>query len=226
MGWVSYYRPKGETDRTHFERELLSSPDDEIVQCASTNRVFYAAVRTISTGEVWALVVLMKWTRGRFNFAYKDMDETMGPAEADAPAAVLDALTPTDHEYALEWRQRCRANLARRAAARRRQREVTTGVVIQTAAPLLFENGSRARLFECVHRSGRTLRWQAITDDGTRFPCRLGVRWAERYSWEIIPVAAEDPRPTSAAHESQQGSGHGLDGELEARLRRKCGGAA
>lgn len=226
MGWVSYYRAKGETDRTHFERELLSGPDYEIAQCASINRVFYAAVRTISTGEVWALVVLMRWTRGRFNFAYKDLDETMGPAEADAPAAVLDALTPTDHEYALEWRQRCRANLAHRAAARQRQREVTAGVVIQTAAALLFENGLQARLFECVHRSGRRIRWQAITDDGTRFPCRLGSRWAERYSWEIIPAAAAGSRPMSAAHESQQVSGHGLDWDPEARLRRKCGGAA
>jgi hypothetical protein len=226
MGWVSYHRPEGETDRAHFQRELLSTPDYEIVQCASVNLVFYAAVRTISTGEVWALVVLMRWTRGRFNFAYKDLDETMGPAEADAPAAVLDALTPTDNEYALEWRQRCRANLARRAAARQRQREVTAGVVIRTAAALQFENGLQARLFECVHRSGRTIRWQAITDDGTRFPCRLGSRWAERYSWEIIPAATVDSRPASAAHGNKQVCGRGFGGEPEEGSPRECGGAA
>lgn len=197
MGWVSYHRAKGETDRAHFERELLRNPDYEIVQCASKNRVFYAAVRTISTGEVWALVVLMQWTRGQFNFAYKDLDETMGPAAADAPAAVLDALTPTDHDYAVEWRERCRANLARRAAARERLRGVTDGVIIRTATPLRFENGLQARLFRCVHRAGRTIRWQAITDEGTRFPCRLGARWAEQYTWEIAPPAA--PATATAA---------------------------
>lgn len=33
MGWLSYHRPKSETDRAHFERELATSADCEIVQC-------------------------------------------------------------------------------------------------------------------------------------------------------------------------------------------------
>lgn len=118
----------------------------------------------------------------------------MGPAEADAPAAVLDALTPTDNEDALEWRRRCRANLAHRAAVRQRLRGVTDGVVIRTAVLLPFENGLQARLFRCVHRAGRTIRWQGITDDGDRFPCRLGSRWPERYSWEIVAPDTADSR--------------------------------
>jgi len=189
MGWLSYHRPKGETDRAHFERELLSSPDCEIVQCASKNRVFYAAVRTVSTGEVWALVVLMRWARGRFNFAYKDMHESTGPNGADAPATVLDALTPTDNAYALEWRERCRTNLARRSAIRDKLRGVIADVVIRTTDPLRFENGLQASQFRCVHRTGRAIAWQAITDDGTRFLCNLGSQWAERHSWEIVAPA-------------------------------------
>jgi hypothetical protein len=216
MGWVSYHRAKGETNRAHFERELLSNPDYGIVQCASKNKVFYAAVRTISTGEVWALVVLMHWRRGQFNFAYKDLCETMGPTVADAPATVLDALTPTDNDYAREWRERCRANLARSDAARQRLHGVTDGVVIRTGTPLQFANGLQAQLFRCVHRTGRTIHWQAITDDGARFPCRLGSRWAERYTWEIVPPAATpqevgQPRVDEA---TEQGGQHARGGAV------------
>lgn len=185
MGWTFYRRPKGESDRAHFERELLTNTDYEIVECASKNGVFYAAVRTASTGEVWALVVLMRRSSGHYNFGYKDMEESMGPVVADAPAKVLDALTPTDNEYALEWRQRCRDNLAKKSAARERQRAITDGVVIKLAAPVQFKNGLRASRFQCISRSGRTIQWQAITDNGIRFACRLGAQWAERFSWEI-----------------------------------------
>jgi hypothetical protein len=205
MGWLSYHRPKGQTDRAHFERELLNSPDYEIVQCTSKNRVFYAAIRTISTGEVWALVVLMRWARGRFNFAYKDMHESTGPNAADAPASVLDALTPTDNPYALEWRERCRANLDHRNAIREKLRGVTAGVVIRTTTPLHFENGMQADRFRCAHRVGRAIRWQAITDDGAQFPCSLGPRWAERHGWEIVgPTAAV---PATAAPSTQSAGG-------------------
>ncbi|MGH3757210.1 DUF6927 domain-containing protein [Actinophytocola sp.] len=200
MGWLSYHRPKGETDRAHFERELLSSPEYEIVQCASKNRVFYAAIRTIATGEVWALVVLMRWARGRFNFAYKDMHESTGPYAADAPASVLDVLTPTDNADAIEWRERCRANLARRNTIRDKLRGVIADVVIRTAEPVRFENGLQASQFRCVHRTGRTIAWQAITDDGTRFLCNLGSQWEERHRWEISAPAAEagsGPAPPS-----------------------------
>lgn len=197
MGWTTYHRPKGESDCEHFQHVLLANTNYEIVECATASSVFYAAVRTKTTGEVWALVVLMQRTRGYHNFGYKDLDETAGPGVYDAPAKILDALTPTDNESALEWRQQCRNNLKKRAEARKRQRAVTVGVVIQTAIPLRFANGLDASRFECIERSGRTMRWHAITDDGTRFSCRLGAKWAERYPWEIVPAKAAHS-PTSS----------------------------
>lgn len=44
-------------------------------------------------------------------WGYKDMDETMGPVQCAAPAAILDLLSPTTAPYALEWRKRCRQNV-------------------------------------------------------------------------------------------------------------------
>src|SRR3546814_16727894 len=69
-------------------------------------------------GIVFAVVCLVRWnprSRDGHQFGYKDMSENMGPCEADCPAAILELLSPTDHEYALDWRARCRANLVLRA---------------------------------------------------------------------------------------------------------------
>ena len=33
----------------------------------------------------------------------------MGPCESECPASILDTLTDTDSEYAVNWRARCRA---------------------------------------------------------------------------------------------------------------------
>jgi len=44
------------------------------------------------------------------------MSEAMGPCDCDCLDAILDLLTPTDHQYAEEWRARCRNNAAERRA--------------------------------------------------------------------------------------------------------------
>ncbi|WP_410647016.1 hypothetical protein [Amycolatopsis sp. cmx-4-54] len=107
MGWITSVRQPGESDRTHFERELFEYSNHTIVQSATVENVFYAAVRTKGTGKVWALVVPMVKAGGA-KFRYRDLMETDGPSEAKAPAAVLKALSPTTDEKALRWRERCR----------------------------------------------------------------------------------------------------------------------
>ena len=77
---------------------------------------FYAAVRYDdghpNAGEVFAFVVLYRVaSRSYYNFSYKDMDETVYPGAVHPPRRVLDALTPTEHEHANNWRRDARANL-------------------------------------------------------------------------------------------------------------------
>ena len=40
-------------------------------------------------------------------FYYKDMTESMGPYQSNCPESILSLLSPTDNEYALDWRTRC-----------------------------------------------------------------------------------------------------------------------
>jgi hypothetical protein len=55
----------GTTDREFFETEFPNTltRDGEILACATVRSVFYAAVRTRETGQVWALVVLLHRSR-------------------------------------------------------------------------------------------------------------------------------------------------------------------
>jgi len=61
MGWTTLHRNPGMSDREFFETEFPNAltRDGEILACATVGRVFYAAVRTRESGQVWALVVLL-----------------------------------------------------------------------------------------------------------------------------------------------------------------------
>jgi hypothetical protein len=113
MGWtLTEHRPEGERHEDFFARELLCQKQ-EILASAHLDGIggtFYAAVREKRSGEVWAMVVLTTGRAGS-RFGWKEMEESQGPASCECPAHILDLLSPTTNEHALEWRSRCRARL-------------------------------------------------------------------------------------------------------------------
>ena len=96
--------------------------------------------------EVFAVVCPVRYNPREaegYIFGYKDMTEHMGPCEAECPAAVLDLLTPTDAEYAMAWRERCRAAVTARAKRPR----LRNGWTLVFEEPITFTDGaSHARL--------------------------------------------------------------------------------
>lgn len=118
MGWTSLHRAKGTTNEEFFL--AMFKKGTRIHASGTVNGVFYAAMETPSSpGQVWAFVALTAWApNSSHNFSYKDMDETVGPCEAKAPLAVMKALTPTDKEYAIEWRRRVHLHHEQRKAMR------------------------------------------------------------------------------------------------------------
>ena len=71
------------------------------------------------------------------------LTEHMGPCEAECPAVILDLLTPTDTEYAITWRERCRAAIT----ARGRHPRLRNGCTLVFEEPITFTDGaSHARL--------------------------------------------------------------------------------
>ena len=135
MGWTSYhveatYNPKAKKytiDRkaecdTLFNTDMVTGNDDriigkfEVLKSYMVGSTYYAAVkRTKFATEtepenscVFAAVVLTQVdSKDYYNFAYKDMDETVGPYQYNCPKSILDLLSPTDNEYAKNWREQC-----------------------------------------------------------------------------------------------------------------------
>ena len=187
MGATSTYKESGLSSRAFFEAEFptMLREEGEILACVTKRSyggwqsVFYAAVKTYATNEVWALVILIARDRSHreyYNFTYKDMGEDSGPSDRTAPAKVLDLLTPTTNEYALAWRQACRENLETEAARIRPK----SGDTVKFANPLRFTNGETLTDLVFVERS--TFR----TPTGTRV--RI-PSWAKR-SHEVIKVTS------------------------------------
>ena len=142
MGWTSYeatyFKKNGDIDRkaecdAYFMRD--NAGHYKVLKSSMKGTVYYAAVTTLTKyigkdengknmyesipedkQEVWAAVFLTRTEEGRY-FHYKDQDETAGPYEDHCPKCILDLLSNTDHELALDWRKRCRKNISKRATS-------------------------------------------------------------------------------------------------------------
>ncbi len=125
MGWTGYYAThykrdgsidrKAELDYELFTRWYGTEGAHELLKSAVVGSTYYAAARS-QRGNVYGLVVLTQTSRKMedgCNFWYKDMSEDMGPCECDCPLSILKLLSPTDSEYALDWR-RCREKAERK----------------------------------------------------------------------------------------------------------------
>lgn len=195
MGWTNTHRPRGMSDRAYFEQEFptMLTRHGSIVACATVRSVFYAAVRNADTaphepGRTWALVILIKRGGGRYNFWYKELDETCGPGDHDAPAAVLDALSPTEHADARQWRTACRQRLSARAA----RPPVRRGDAVTFCRPLKFADGSQHTTLTFVERNRFVVGGQLYRLPG----------WRDRpytVSGTTPPPAPADPGPGGGA---------------------------
>jgi hypothetical protein len=130
MGWTEYhtyeiYNPKTgryivdrktECDKL-FNCDMVKGLGKfEVLKSRMVGSTYYAAVKrtTFATETkpeeviVFAAIVLTAVnSKSYYNFAYKDMDETVGPYKYDCPKSILDLLTPTESEWANEWRKQC-----------------------------------------------------------------------------------------------------------------------
>lgn len=123
MGWTGgqLQEPFSAEAALRFELPTMMG-EGRLVDCAMVKadahsdytHVIYAACRE-DANEVFGLVLLVHIAQREI--ATKPITEEMGPNEDECPAHILDLLTPTDREYAIKWRERCRENLGARAGA-------------------------------------------------------------------------------------------------------------
>ena len=185
MGWLfmSRFSMGGHaTPKAYLDDQFTGQSHGMKVLASSclNNRVWYAAAQAIKNGkqgDIVALVCLIRWNpkaRSGEHFGYKDMDETVGPCEAECPERILNLLTPTNYPHAIDWRARCRANLALR------RRELRDGMRIKLASPLTFTDGYEGDEFT-VAKIGGKLRFRRPDGHGP-----YAIRGVRQLQWSAI----------------------------------------
>ena len=196
MGWTSYHAThykNGKVDRKAECDEKFNWADDyrevSVLKSAMVGNTYYAAVKATKDefSQVHAVVCLTSTdSKDYFNFAYKDMDETMGPFKYDCPKGILDLLSPTDNEYALEWRKACRENLARKKSATSLN-NLPVGTRIRVVMPFntnYFKEGQVVILEKRVKPWSNRTMWETRTPPMCRFTA--GLMKALEGHYEII----------------------------------------
>jgi len=155
-----------------------------IVDYAQRGHTFYIAYKRADTGRVTACVALLKTTKDGWGYV-KFIDEECGPLHYDCPKRILDKLSPTTHEYALEWRKKCHAQRGEAAAQRNGKTNFVPESVITLEQPIAFVLRGKnvlVRQFQIpADFEPRKPRFIAIPDDTDHppFRCRLS-HWALR----------------------------------------------
>lgn len=123
----------------------------------------YAAVRSRDGGDVFALVLLTERCDGLLYT--KPVSEDMGPVEDRCTARILNRLTPPSNEHAREWRERCRARLAKPTSR--------PGQTVIFKERVKFTNGDEPRTLIFLGGSRRRLRKLGITVRAARSSAAL-----------------------------------------------------
>lgn len=163
MGWTSYhathYMANGQINRKAecdaYFMEGLNRGHFHIEKSTMVGAVYYAAVRglkryvketetyediPLSEQRIFGIVFLTSIdNKDYYNFSYKDMDESMGPCYHNCPESILRLLSPTDSEYANEWRDTCRKH----AKAKKMLNAVSVGTTIH-----FFLSGKEVKLIK------------------------------------------------------------------------------
>jgi len=144
MGWTGGQLEGPFTSRAAIAFELGEEFERRVIATARYGTVIYAAVLPGRAGEeVFGLVLLAERQDGILYT--KAIGEDEGPAEDDCPARILDLLGEPSNEYAREWRQRCRARLARPRPR--------PGQVVVFSSPLHFTDGTEHNALAYLRRS-------------------------------------------------------------------------
>ena len=191
MGWTSYratYYKNGKIDRKAecdaYFMEGLNRGHYKVLKSAMVGSTYYAAVQAIlksagkdENGEykyepipenerrTFGVVFLTSTDRkDYFNFAYKDMDESCGPCQCDCPKGILDLLSPTDNEWALNWRKACYENIAKKKNPNTLNK-LPVGSVIKVIMPFntkYFSEGAEIKLAKRQNWHNTRSAWYAV----------------------------------------------------------------
>lgn len=213
MGWTEYratHYKNGKVDRKAecdaYFLEGLNKGFYDVLKSSMVGSTYYAAVKPLKksggkddSGEyiyidipeneqrIFGVVFLTSTNiKDYYNFAYKDMDESCGPYQCDCPKGILDMLSPTENEYALQWRKTCYENLAKKKNPNAFNK-LPVGTVIKVVMPFdtkYFNKGQEVRLHKRTKWGSNRTEWITMNGVACRFTASLMKLLQESY--EIV----------------------------------------
>lgn len=190
MGWTGYcatHYKNGKIDRKAecdaYFMEGLNRGNFKVLKSTLKGAVYYAAIQNmvkydgkdengediytpIDNGKVWAAIFLTSVENSMFY--YKNMDETYGPDYYDCPKSILNLLTETTNEYALNWRQLCVENVTQKNALSK----------LPIGATIEFERGNGHKIKAYKHEPAYQFKrafWMSM--DGYHIPTKMIKNW-------------------------------------------------
>lgn len=216
-------REPGQSDAEFFGREVGLSRDGWEIIASSTSgggfsRTFYAAAKK-PDGTVIGVVVLQNGSGD--NYVYKAMDESMGPNEVGMSRKVLEALTPTDNQYANEWRARALADIEQREQHKKVAKKLQAGDFIILNRPVTLNDDDNEyyvvrNLGDRVMQGYSDVRAADVAllgDDSHILPVwngrfRMPRNWMQRYGMKAsaatLPELAEHLTPAAKDYAAGQ----------------------
>ena len=187
MGWTSYNMTQ--PIKEWFKEQWESSNKYIVLESALVKRsTMYGAIKNIETGDVFCAVFLIRWSKGYYNFSYKDMTEFAGPNECECPEKVFKKLTPLDDmkdigESSKEWASNWRKNV--QDLHNNRKKLKSGKFVIKTKNPVSFTNGQSYQYFK---KEGQRYYAGVIEPDNT-FDKYLRVRFNPlKCEYELVGI--------------------------------------
>lgn len=198
MGWIEYHAghyKNGKVDRKAELDAMYNWEDEnrkcEVLKSSMVGSTYYAAVKSLNKTNGYervcaAICLTSTNSKDYYNFAYKDMDETCGPYKYDCPKGILDLLSPTENEYALEWRKQCYENLKAKKNPNGLNK-LPVGTVIKVVMPFYtkyFSKDQEVKLQKQHKFGSNRTHWITLTG----FPCRFtaGLMKQLQENYEII----------------------------------------
>lgn len=179
MGWTFYHCDN--PNKIEEVRNLYTWQEDdrgaEVVDIAAHGNTVYVAVHYWNPEEdnIHAAVVLTAQNNKDWcNFGYKDMSESMNPYYYDCPKRILDRLTPTDNDYALEWRRKCEEK-------RRRKTELDK---LKDGQRIIC-NGKTLEKWTQKQRKSSKIYWLVVKDGRITFTYWQKSRIIDK-GWEVV----------------------------------------
>ncbi len=199
MGWLYMSYMKGHKTPKQYLDHQLTHEGESITQRVLDSAVvsmkrYYAAVEKVdkATGarSVVCVICFVNFNprdKQGMIFGYKDMDETMGACETDCPVRILDLLTPTESESALEWRAECRRRIAK-ALPR-------AGQMIVLKTPMQFNDGTSQSRFKVIERKVRGRKKLLFIGEGGSY---YRLRNLRDLDFTIEPSSVQSSQPRTS----------------------------